>query len=60
MKKEIPSSAPGARLIRSKEKVCTGRELAFVLLSADIADAEAKAWNRELCNARKQLNRRRP
>ena len=44
-----------ARLEPESEKVCTGRELAEVLESAALTEAEAKAWHRDLHTARKAL-----
>ena len=51
----LKNGAPVARLVPDSGKICTGHDLASVLASADLAGAEAEAWNRDLREARKRL-----
>ncbi|HEY1464093.1 MAG TPA: hypothetical protein VGF44_11805 [Terriglobales bacterium] len=49
------NGSPVARIVPDAEKNCTGRDLASALAAADLSDAEAKAWHRDLRNTRRDL-----
>ncbi len=51
----LKNGTPVARLVPDGEKVCTGRDLASSLSKVDLPVEEAKAWSRDLRNARKAL-----
>ncbi len=51
----LKNGSPIARLVPDSEKVCTGRDLADALAKTKLSDDEAKAWHRDLRNARKTL-----
>ena len=51
----LKNGSPVARLVPDSEKICTGRELAQALAKAELPEAEAKAWYRELQVAHKTL-----
>jgi len=51
----LKGGTPVARLIPDNEKVCTGRDLAAVLLGAKLSPDEARAWSRDLRDARTHL-----
>ncbi len=51
----LKNGSPVARLVPDSEKVCTGRDLAEALATADLSEAEAAAWYRDLQAARKSL-----
>lgn len=51
----LKNGSPVARLVPDDEKVCLGRELADALGKTELAEDEARAWNRELRAARKML-----
>jgi antitoxin (DNA-binding transcriptional repressor) of toxin-antitoxin stability system len=44
-----------ARIVPGDEKVCTGLDLAEALAKVKLSKDEAKAWGRDLRNARKRL-----
>ena len=51
----LRSGTPVARIVPDSEKVCTGRDLAATLATAKLPVEEARAWNRELRDARNHL-----
>jgi len=51
----LKNGRPVARLTPESEKRCTGRELADVLDTTDLAPREARDWDRDLRVARKAL-----
>jgi antitoxin (DNA-binding transcriptional repressor) of toxin-antitoxin stability system len=51
----LKNGLPVARLVPDTEKVCTGRDLADALAKTKLSEEEAKAWRRDLKNARKTL-----
>ena len=51
----LKNGKPVARLVPDNERVCTGRDLAETLARTDLPDNEAKAWRRDLRDARKRL-----
>ena len=51
----LKNGEPVARLVPDNEQVCTGRDLAETLARTDLPDNEAKAWRRDLRDARKRL-----
>lgn len=51
----MKNGAPVARLVPETAKACSGRDLISALTGIDFAEAEAKAWNRDLRDARKHL-----
>jgi antitoxin (DNA-binding transcriptional repressor) of toxin-antitoxin stability system len=51
----LKNGVPFARLVPAGEPVCRGSDLAESLASANLSDAEARAWNRDLKAARKKL-----
>ena len=51
----LRSGSPVARIVPDGEKVCTGRDLAAALAAAKLSEDEARAWNRDLRDARKRL-----
>lgn len=51
----LKNGVPFARLVPAGPAVCRGRELVEALASANLSDDEARAWNRDLKNARKKL-----
>ncbi|HZQ47347.1 MAG TPA: hypothetical protein VFC07_10075 [Verrucomicrobiae bacterium] len=51
----LKNGSPVARLVPDNEKVCTGRDLAGALAKAELSEAEAAVWHRELQAARKTL-----
>jgi antitoxin (DNA-binding transcriptional repressor) of toxin-antitoxin stability system len=51
----LKNGSPVARLAPDNEKVCAGRDLAKALAKAELTEAEAAAWNRDLHTARKTL-----
>jgi antitoxin (DNA-binding transcriptional repressor) of toxin-antitoxin stability system len=44
-----------AQIVPNREKVCTGRDLAAILSTAQLTDREFKAWRRDLQASRKTL-----
>jgi antitoxin (DNA-binding transcriptional repressor) of toxin-antitoxin stability system len=44
-----------AHLGPADEKVCTGRDLAEALANAHLTEKEAKAWRRDIRDARRRL-----
>jgi antitoxin (DNA-binding transcriptional repressor) of toxin-antitoxin stability system len=44
-----------ARLVPEKEKSCTGEALAKILEEADLLEAEAQAWRKDLIAGKKRL-----
>jgi hypothetical protein len=52
----VKNGSPVARLVSDHKKVCTGRDLADALARTQLSDDEAKAWHRDLQNARKALD----
>ena len=51
----LKGGSPVARLVPDSEKVCTGKDLAVALATAKISKEEARAWNRDLHESRRQL-----
>jgi antitoxin (DNA-binding transcriptional repressor) of toxin-antitoxin stability system len=51
----LKNGSPVARLAPDGEKICTGRDLAQALAKIELSPTEAKAWYRDLRNARKTL-----
>lgn len=51
----LKNGSPVARLVPDDEKVCLGQELAGALAKVELSQSEAKAWHRDLHNARKTL-----
>ena len=51
----LKNGAPVARLVPAHEKVCTGRDLAQALAQTKLSVDEARAWHRDLQNARKTV-----
>lgn len=51
----LKNGVPFARLVPAGPTVCRGRQLAETLASADLSDADAEAWNRDLREAREKL-----
>ncbi|MGA9470829.1 MAG: hypothetical protein WBV36_00115 [Terriglobales bacterium] len=51
----LKNGAPVARLVPDGEKVCTGRDLAKALDRVELSAEEARAWRRDMQNARKAL-----
>jgi antitoxin (DNA-binding transcriptional repressor) of toxin-antitoxin stability system len=51
----LKNGVPVARLAPAEEKICTGRDLAEALDKVELSPEEARAWNRDLRNARKSL-----
>ncbi len=51
----VKSGSPVARIVPDSEKVCTGRELAAAVAAAKWSPEEARAWNRDIQRARKNL-----
>ena len=51
----LKNGEPVARLVPDNERVCTGRDLAETLARTDLPANEAKAWRRDLRDARKRL-----
>ena len=49
----LKNGSPFARLVPDNEKVCLGRDLAEALARAELSEAEARAWRRDLHAARK-------
>jgi prevent-host-death family protein len=51
----LKNGEPVARLVPDNERVCTGRDLAETLTRTDLPNNEAKAWRRDLRDARRRL-----
>lgn len=51
----LRNGLPVARLVPDGEKTCTGHDLASSLARRVLSDTEAKAWRRDLRNARGRL-----
>lgn len=51
----LKSGSPVARIVPDQERICTGRELAAALGSAELSAHEARAWNEDLQAARAHL-----
>jgi len=51
----LKNGTPVARLVPDNERVCTGKDLAEALTRAELPEAEAAAWRRDLNAARKTL-----
>jgi antitoxin (DNA-binding transcriptional repressor) of toxin-antitoxin stability system len=45
-----------ARLSPENEKICTGRDLADALGKTELSTAEARAWHKDLLDARRKLS----
>jgi antitoxin (DNA-binding transcriptional repressor) of toxin-antitoxin stability system len=52
----MKNGTPVAELTPTREKVCTGRDLAAILAKTRLTDAEAKAWRNDLEVSRKTLD----
>ena len=51
----LKNGAPFARLVPDSQQVCFGRDLAQVLGETELSNDEAKAWRRDVQEARKTL-----
>ena len=51
----LKSGSPVARLVPDNEKTCLGRDLAEALAATELTEEEARAWDRDLKAARKNL-----
>ena len=51
----LKGGSPVARLVPDSEKACTGRDLGAAVTAAKMREEEARAWNRDLQESRKQL-----
>jgi antitoxin (DNA-binding transcriptional repressor) of toxin-antitoxin stability system len=51
----LNNGVPFARLVPAGPTVCSGRDLAKALDLAELSDADAGAWNREVKEARNAL-----
>jgi len=51
----LKNGSPVARLVPEDEKACSGWELAQALRKTQLTEDEAKAWHRDLQDARKAL-----
>ena len=51
----LKGGTPVARLVPDDEKACTGRDLATVLAVTKLPADEARAWSRDLRDARSRL-----
>jgi antitoxin (DNA-binding transcriptional repressor) of toxin-antitoxin stability system len=51
----LRNGSPVARLVPDDAKVCSGRDLALALSKTQLPAEEAKAWHRDLQDARKAL-----
>ncbi|HEY4901918.1 MAG TPA: hypothetical protein VIH89_00455 [Candidatus Sulfotelmatobacter sp.] len=51
----LKNGSPVARLVPDGERICTGSDLAQALAKVELSPEEARAWNRDLRNARKAL-----
>ena len=51
----LKNGSPVARLVPDNEKVCLGSDLAEALATAELPEAEAREWHRDLKAARKTL-----
>jgi antitoxin (DNA-binding transcriptional repressor) of toxin-antitoxin stability system len=51
----LKNGLPVARLVPDGDKDCTGSELASAIAGAGLSSREARDWNRDLRNARRQL-----
>jgi prevent-host-death family protein len=49
------NGTPVAHLVPAGEKVCTGRDLAEVLVQADLSSEEAASWHNDLQSSRNAL-----
>ena len=53
----IKNGAAVAQLRAGEEKVCTGKDLAKALGDAELLEAEARSWHKDLRTARKALKK---
>ena len=51
----LKNGSPVARLVPAGEKVCSNRELVAILRKHKLSPADAKAWRKDLRNARRIL-----
>lgn len=51
----LRNGSPVAQLGPGQEKICCGRELAQILASTELPEAEARAWHADLFSSRKAL-----
>lgn len=51
----LRGGSPVARIVPDSEKACTGRDLVAALASVKLPKEEARAWNRDLRDARRRL-----
>ena len=51
----LKNGSPVARLVPASDKICSNRELAAILRKNKLSPAEARAWHKDLRNARKTL-----
>jgi antitoxin (DNA-binding transcriptional repressor) of toxin-antitoxin stability system len=52
----LKNGTPVAELTPTREKVCSGRDLAAILAKTRLTDEEAKAWRNDLEASRKTLD----
>ena len=52
----MKNGTPVAELTPTREKVCSGRDLAAMLAKTSLTDEEAKAWRNDLEASRKILD----
>ncbi len=51
----LKNGKPVARIVPANEKVCTGTELADALGAARLSAEEARAWHKDITDARNAL-----
>jgi antitoxin (DNA-binding transcriptional repressor) of toxin-antitoxin stability system len=51
----LKNGTPFARLVPDNARVCSGRNLAEVLVKAELPEETARAWRRDLQTARQSL-----
>jgi antitoxin (DNA-binding transcriptional repressor) of toxin-antitoxin stability system len=53
----LKNGTPFARLVPDNAKVCSGRDLAEILVKTELREETARAWRRDLRAARQSLKR---
>jgi antitoxin (DNA-binding transcriptional repressor) of toxin-antitoxin stability system len=51
----LKNGTPFARLVPDNARVCSGRDLAEVLVNTELPETTARAWRRDLQTARQSL-----
>jgi antitoxin (DNA-binding transcriptional repressor) of toxin-antitoxin stability system len=51
----LKNGTPFARLVPDNAKVCSGRDLAEILVKIELREETARAWRRDLQTARQSL-----